>query len=309
MIHDSNSPLGLQRNNENGNLWNNLTYNYNSTSNRLQSVSDAAGNLSATFTYDANGNMVSQSGKFSDINYEHRNLPTWFHTISAPDVRAYYNPSGKRILKEVTNGKWQFYVRDGELTLAVFNQNGFSHFNLVGNSIFGRFEPPTGSRRYYIKDHLGSTRVVKNSSGTVLSTYDYYPFGLLMEGRYSVNNNTIEKFTGKERDDAIGLDYFGARYYDPALARWHSPDPLAQKHPEWSTYNYALNNPLYYIDPDGRQIAAPLFNMRQGFKNAMVGAAKGAWYMVSNLGDAVTGIRYAVSLPAQTLSHNIYYVK
>ncbi|MBA3559084.1 MAG: RHS repeat-associated core domain-containing protein, partial [Gemmatimonadaceae bacterium] len=63
-------------------------------------------------------------------------------------------------------------------------------------------------------------------------------------------------FTGKERDAESGLDYFGARLYMPAFARWTSVDPLAEKHPEWSPYNYVLNNPLALIDPDGRQVSA-----------------------------------------------------
>ena len=65
-----------------------------------------------------------------------------------------------------------------------------------------------------------------------------------------------QNFTGKEQDVETGLNYFGARYYMPALARWTGVDPLAQKHAEWSPYNYVLNNPLGLKDPDGRQIAA-----------------------------------------------------
>ncbi len=75
---DAGNITSLLRRNNSGGVWNNLTYNYNSTSNRLQSVTDGAGSLDASFTYDANGYMISQSGKFSDINYEHRNLPAEF---------------------------------------------------------------------------------------------------------------------------------------------------------------------------------------------------------------------------------------
>ena len=50
------------------------------------------------------------------------------------------------------------------------------------------------------------------------------------------------------------MNYFGARYYDSDLGRWTSVDPLADKYPGWSPYNYTLNNPLKYIDPDGREI-------------------------------------------------------
>jgi RHS repeat-associated protein len=87
---------------------------------------------------------------------------------------------------------------------------------------------------------------------TVVESYDFEPWGLLMPGR-TLGSGTKEGFTSKERDLESGLDYFGARYYMPALARWGSVDPLAEKHPEWTPYNYVLNDPLALIDPDGRQ--------------------------------------------------------
>ncbi len=78
-----------------------------------------------------------------------------------------------------------------------------------------------------------------------------------MPDRYSQSGNTLERFTGKERDteENLNLDYFGARYYDTALGRWHSVDPKAKDFPAWSPYNYTLNNPLNMVDPDGQ---APL---------------------------------------------------
>ena len=64
----------------------------------------------------------------------------------------------------------------------------------------------------------------------------------------------MEKFTGKEHDEAIGLDYFGAWYYDAAISRWLSRDPLANKYPSLSSYNYVANNPVNAFDPDGQDI-------------------------------------------------------
>ncbi len=290
--------LSLKRNNENGNLWNNLTYNYNSTSNRLQSVSDAAGSLDATFTYDANGNMISQSGKFADINYGHRNLPTFFSVLGDYDVHAYYDAGGRRILKEVQNGDYQFYVKDGPLTLAVIDQNGFSHFNLIGNGVFGRLEP-SGARRYYLIDHLGSTRLVRNNSGTILSTFDYYPFGLLMPGRYSTSNNTIEKFTGKQLDESLGLYYFGMRYLDPALARWFVRDPFANKYPSLSPYNYAANNPLKFIDPNGGFVN-PIYDEEGNFLGTDDRGLQGE-AIVMNKSDFTQGMSHEVALDKGTL--------
>mgnify|MGYP001176795509 CR=1 FL=1 len=250
-----------------------LNYSCQSGTSRLGSITDAVAGTSddwdaedATFGYDVGGNLASQSGKLTDIGYDHRNLPVHFWLSSGAEVVAGYNAGGRRILKELKDGAWQFYVQDGQQTLAVIEHSGFSHFNLVGNSTFGRWEPG-GARPYYITDHLRSTRAVVDSNGTVLETFDYYPFGLLMPKRNTTGANTLEKFTGKEHDEAIGLDYFGARYFDPALGRWHSVDPILQEgttdiliadgYLSINPYNYVFNNSFNLFDPDGKMACEP----------------------------------------------------
>ncbi len=61
------------------------------------------------------------------------------------------------------------------------------------------------------------------------------------------------KFNAKELDKETGWYYYGARYYDPQVSTWLSVDPLAEKYPSYSPYNYTLNNPINLIDPDGRE--------------------------------------------------------
>ena len=115
----------------------------------------------------------------------------------------------------------------------------------------------TPKRFYYLKDHLGSIRVVVNETGEIVSSDDYYPFGMILNGR-STNTaytNAKYKFTSKERDVETGYDYFGARYYDSRIGRWLQVDQLFEKHPDFSPYNYVLNNPLKLIDPDGKQVS------------------------------------------------------
>ena len=61
-------------------------------------------------------------------------------------------------------------------------------------------------------------------------------------------------FNAKEFDEETGMYYYGARYYEPRLSLWMSVDPLQEKYPKISTYCYAANNPIKFIDSDGRKL-------------------------------------------------------
>ena len=92
-----------------------------------------------------------------------------------------------------------------------------------------------------------------NSTGGIVGYDDYYPYGMQMSGRSYVSSaDQRYKFTGKERDfSETGWDYFGARYYDSRIGKWLQVDPLAGKYPSLSPYNYAANNPMFFVDPSG----------------------------------------------------------
>jgi len=79
--------------------------------------------------------------------------------------------------------------------------------------------------------------------------------------------NSPFKFNGKELDEETGFYYYDARYYDPKISIWLSVDPLAEKFPAWSPYNYCMQNPINAIDPDGRVVI---------FINGLWGAPTGA---------------------------------
>jgi len=255
----------LRRYRETATLIDNLTYAYPSTSNRLSSVTDAVGATAETwdaepgsFTYDPNGNVATAPAPYSitAVTYNHQNLPLSL-TRSGPTTTVYrYDNNGQRITKQVNGGNTEVYVQEGATTLGVFTVNATGtptswYFNVLAeNQPVGR-QPSSGNRRYYHSDLLGSTRsVVDGATAAVVEAYDYDPWGLLMPGR-TLGSGTKEGFTGKEQDGETGLHYFGARYYMAALARWTSVDPMADNDPEWSPYNYVLNNPLSSVDPTG----------------------------------------------------------
>lgn len=131
-----------------------------------------------------------------------------------------------------------------------------------------------GEKEYELSNHLGNVLAtvsdrklrVDDGDGTVayynadiVNSTDYYPFGSLIPGRsYNLNNGYRYGFNGKENDNEVKgygeqVD-FGARIYDPRIGRWLSVDPLSAKYAMASPYAFALNNPVMFIDPDGKDV-------------------------------------------------------
>ncbi|MEJ8606434.1 RHS repeat-associated core domain-containing protein [Riemerella anatipestifer] len=112
---------------------------------------------------------------------------------------------------------------------------------------------------YHYTDHLGNVRLsyYRSSNGnlTIDKESNYYPFGLEHTGYNGLlgNQSYNYKYNGKELQTEIGMYDYGARFYMPDLGRWGVVDPLAEKMRRHSPYNYVFNNPIMYIDPDGRR--------------------------------------------------------
>ena len=107
---------------------------------------------------------------------------------------------------------------------------------------------------YYHPDHLGSSSYITNLDGEVVQHIEYVPFGEVFIEERNSTWNTPYLFNAKEFDEETGLYYYGARYYDPRLSLWISTDPLQEKYPHINSYCYTANNPILFVDPDGKAI-------------------------------------------------------
>lgn len=257
-----------------------LSFSYDG--NRVTSVNDAAGNIpysfshdfknyttqSVEYSYNANGAMSKDLNRgISSIQYNILNLPSRIE-IKSPvgEARNEYvyrsdgeklrvlhrwNPSyssapvigsavtESSLTSSETTDYIGNYVYENNTLKRILTENGY-----VENGIY----------HFYVNDHLGSNRLVvcePMSSQAV----NYYPFGMA-NGDHRAADYQSYKYTGKELDMNQGLNLYdyGARYYDPGTGRFTSMDPLAEKYYSISPYAYCANNPMKYIDPDGKKI-------------------------------------------------------
>ena len=123
----------------------------------------------------------------------------------------------------------------------------------------------------YLKDHLGNIRVAYANDGLkdgIRQVNADYPFGMNISSLSANSTSTLQpnedKYNGKMFQDELGLNWldYGARFYDGVIGRWHSVDPLAEKYRRWSPYNYCVDNPMRFIDPDGMWVDDPLRNLQ-----------------------------------------------
>lgn len=240
------------------------------------------------FVYDRDGNLVEDRSKGLKISYDWRGMPIEFIQEPQPTgvsgdtlykMAMAYDGTGRRISKT----RWVKAQGD-----AGWSRGHVTHYtgigtevreNLVNNETKVVVNMPQGLGRYkvadasqpaddnasrtfewYLKNHLGSTMLVYGTVvstdpnaadiGTTLAAYDYRAFGEQVNLVSSNNgvDKVTENFTGKELDDEIALNYFGARYLDPMLGLWISVD-AARQYP--NPYLYAGNNPVMRTDPDG----------------------------------------------------------
>ncbi|WP_313349319.1 RHS repeat-associated core domain-containing protein [Empedobacter sp.] len=245
----------------------NLSYVYQTNSNKLLSVTDATtltegfndGNkVGNDYAYDVNGNLTVDKNKgITKISYNYLNLPTEVLWNASKKINYTYDASGVKLRKVVTDGA------------TVTTTDYLGGFQYVNNSL--QFFPTaegyvnvTGGTTfnyvYNYTDHLGNVRLSyqKEANGTlkVLEENNYYPFGLKHKGYNNTNlanTNYKYKYNGKELQEELGLNWTAMdfRNYDASIGRFMSQDGLAEVMPDWTPYRFSFNNPIYFSDPTG----------------------------------------------------------
>ena len=229
------------------------TLNYTSyTGNHLNTVT---GYSPRNYSYDDNGNATSD-GMGKGITYNLFNLPqTVTQTNSSATLATYtYDAAAQKLSNTGSDGAWDY------INGIVYKNNAIKFINTEE----GRAELKTDGTYHYeynLKDHLGNNRVSfdqYNNAARMIQEDEYYSFGLRKTiGGYDLSSNNRYLYNGKEIQTDLTNQYdYGARFYDPVIARWTSIDPLVEKnHHAWTPYSYVYNNPILLIDPDGRDSA------------------------------------------------------
>ena len=219
------------------------------------------------YNYDSNGNLTKDLNKgITNISYNCLNLPSVVTFSDGSTITYTYAADGTKLKTVHKTGST---TTTTDYCGNVVYENGVQKLLLTDE---GYVTLSDNKYHYYLKDHQGNNRVVINQSGTVEETNHYYPFGGVFA---SAGNVQPYKYNGKEYDGKKGLNWYdyGARMYDAALGRFMTVDPLAEKYYPMSPYGYCLNNPIKFIDADGR--LPRIYIERKGFGHAFVTVGNG----------------------------------
>jgi len=225
------------------------TYAY--TGNRLTRLT---GGISGTYIYDDNGNTkIDREGMAFTYNY--LNLPQTAIKVGT-NVSYLYDALGKKLRKTTKIGTNTVVTTTRDYVDGI-EYNG-ANIEIIHNGV--GYALKNGANyvyHYNLTDHLGNVRATLKRGGTattvdVVQRDNYYPYGMR---KVVAGGNNKYLYNGKEIQGELGDQYdYGARFYDPIIGRWNVVDPLAFKYFSFSPYNYAANNPIRFIDPDGRDI-------------------------------------------------------
>nr|WP_251006411.1 RHS repeat-associated core domain-containing protein [Stenotrophomonas sp. ISL-67] len=220
------------------------TFHYDSR-NRLELLRDENTSGVEAFTYDAAGNLSLKNGKqlLFDIGAQLRSVD------GGEDY--FYDGAGLRVRASgVAERTWQHLV-GGELIESTTGDETSDYIYLGSQLVAIRSSTPTGVKLTYLHhDALNNLVATSDAAGTVLARHLWSPYG----EPDSPPDPNVPGFSGHLGDVDTGFIYMGRRYYDPMLARFISPDPLAASTsggPNLNRYRYANNNPFGFSDPTG----------------------------------------------------------
>lgn len=211
---------------------------------------------SKTYSYNANGELIQVQ-----VTPTTQNLYTYDFfgklkqtTLTNGVVLSYsYDGLGRRIRKmENSTFKYHYLYEEGERIAAHVNNSGVIQKEYVyGEHVNSADYIIVGAIKYrIIKDHLGSPRLVVNTTdGTVSQRMDYNDLGKVT----SDTNQGFQHFgfAGGIYDGQSKLVKFGARDYDPETGRWTSKDPIGFDGGDTNLYGYVINDPVNLVDPEG----------------------------------------------------------
>ena len=269
---------------------------------------------SGEYAYDGNGRLVSDPYKGMTVTYADWGTPEKMTFDDGNHTAFTYTASGEKLKTEWRSGAANLRAGEGSpaVQAAVINSEElFGPFvcrdgrldKFLFDGGFCDLSSGVAKYRYFVRDRLGSVRSVADEDGNVLQQNLYYARGGAWGDVCTAPGFQSYKYCGKYLDRKHGLDLYdyGARLYDPAAAFWTSPDPLCEKYYNISPYAFCNNNPVTFIDPDGRFIdtAWDAANVAMGvtsfISNVTVGnivgaALDGAGLIVDVAATAIPGI-------------------
>jgi RHS repeat-associated protein len=237
------------------------TYSHDPAGNRLSDVTGATYSYNAsnylvsaggtTFGYDANGSVLSKvdSSGTTGYSWDYENRLASLTLPGGAVVSFRYDPMGRRISKTLGSNV-RVYVYDGEDIIEEVDGSGlviarYTHGLDVDEPLAS---VENGANYYFAADGLGSITSATDSTGSVLTSFGYDAFGKLQV----TGPNLVSpfRFTGRDFDSETGSYFYRARYYDPAMGRFLSEDPIQFAGGD-NFYSYVHNSPTNLYDPTG----------------------------------------------------------
>ncbi len=198
-----------------------------------------------TMTYDNNGNLATLTlgADTTQYSWDQRNRLTG---IMATGLAAsfVYDGLGRRTSKTINASTVQFLYDRVDVLRETIDGTPVHYLRSLGiDEPFSR-----GGSEYYLHDALGSTVGLTDGTGAISTSYNYEPFG--RTGATGAASGNPFQYTGRE-NDATGLYYYRARYYDRLLQRFISEDPIGFRSGDVNLYEYVWNNPIAWTDSLG----------------------------------------------------------